>query len=73
MISARFDELRKEFEYVLVDSPPLTRYPDITALGRLTDGLVLVLKASSTRKEAALEVIENLRAAQIEVLGAVLN
>jgi Mrp family chromosome partitioning ATPase len=73
VISARFDELRKEFEYVLVDSPPLTRYPDITALGRLTDGLVLVLKASSTRKEAALEVIENLRAAQIEVLGAVLN
>jgi Mrp family chromosome partitioning ATPase len=72
-ISARFDELRKEFEYVLVDSPPLTRYADATDLGRLTDGLVLVLKASSARKEAAVELIENLRAAQIQVLGAVLN
>jgi Mrp family chromosome partitioning ATPase len=46
---------------------------DATALGRLADGLVLVLEANSTRKEAALSVIENLRAAQIQVLAAVLN
>jgi Mrp family chromosome partitioning ATPase len=72
-ITARFDELRKEFDYVIVDSPPVTRYADATALGPLTDGLVLVLKASSARKEAAVELIGNLRAAQIQVLGAVLN
>ena len=70
---ARFDELRNEFDYLLVDAPSLTRYADATALGRLTDGLVLVLEANSTRKEAALRVTENLRAAQIPVLGAVLN
>jgi Mrp family chromosome partitioning ATPase len=69
----RFEELRKEFDYVLIDAPSLTRYADATALGRLTDGLVLVLEANSTRKEAALRVMENLRAAQIPVLGAVLN
>lgn len=72
-IKARFDELRKEFDYVLVDAPSLTRYADATSLGRLADGLVLVLEANSTRKEAALRVMENLRAAQIQVLGAVLN
>jgi Mrp family chromosome partitioning ATPase len=72
-ISARFDELRKEFDYVLVDAPSLSRYADATALGRFTDGLVLVLEANSTRKETALRVMENLHAAQIQVLGAVLN
>ena len=72
-IRARFDELRQEFDYLLVDAPSLTQYADATALGRLTDGLVLVLEANSTRKEAALRVMENLRAAQIQVLGAVLN
>jgi succinoglycan biosynthesis transport protein ExoP len=72
-MKARFDELRKEFDYLLVDAPPLTRYADATALGRLTDGLVLILEANSTRKETALMVMENLRAAQIHVLGAVLN
>jgi Mrp family chromosome partitioning ATPase len=72
-LKARFEELRAEFDYLLVDAPSLTRYADATALGRLTDGLVLVLEANATRKEAALTVMENLRAAHIQVLGAVLN
>jgi Mrp family chromosome partitioning ATPase len=53
--------------------PPLNQYADAMALGQLTDGVVLVLEANSTRKESALKAIESLRAAQIEVLGAVLN
>jgi Mrp family chromosome partitioning ATPase len=72
-MKARFEELRMQFDYVLVDAPSLSRYADATALGRLTDGVVLVLEANSTRKETALNVMENLRAAQIQVLGAVLN
>jgi Mrp family chromosome partitioning ATPase len=72
-LKARFEELRTEFDYLLVDAPSLTRYADATALGQLTDGLILVLEANSTRKEVALRVMENLSAARIEVLGAVLN
>jgi succinoglycan biosynthesis transport protein ExoP len=72
-IAARFVELRKEFDYLLIDAPSPTRYADATTLGRLTDGLVIVLEANTTRKEAALRVIENLRAARIQVLGAVLT
>jgi capsular exopolysaccharide synthesis family protein len=72
-LKTRFAELRKEFDFVLIDAPPLTRYSDAIALGQLTDGFVLVLEANSTRREAALKVSENLRAAHIQVLGAVLN
>jgi succinoglycan biosynthesis transport protein ExoP len=72
-MKARFDELRTQFDYLLIDAPSLSRYADATALGRLTDGVVLVLEANSTRKETALNVMDNLRAAQINVLGAVLN
>jgi len=72
-MKARFEELRTQFDYLLIDAPSLSRYADATALGRLTDGVVLVLEANSTRKETALNVMENLRAAQIQVLGAVLN
>jgi Mrp family chromosome partitioning ATPase len=72
-LKTRFAELRKEFDFVLIDAPPLTRYSDALALGQLTDGFVLVLEANSTRREAAVKVSENLRAAQIRVLGAVLN
>jgi len=72
-MKARLAELRKEFDYVLLDSPPLSTYADGVALGQLADGLVLVLEANSTRREAAAKVAENLRAAQITILGAVLN
>jgi Mrp family chromosome partitioning ATPase len=58
---------------VLIDSPPLKTYSDGIALAQVADGLVLVLEANSTRREAAAKVAENLRAAQIKILGAVLN
>jgi capsular exopolysaccharide synthesis family protein len=69
----RFEELRNEFDYVVVDAPPLTHYSDAIALGKAADGFVLVLEANSTRREAALKIKEILRANQIHVLGAVLN
>jgi capsular exopolysaccharide synthesis family protein len=69
----RVSELREEFDFVLIDSPPLNHCFDGFALGQLADGLVLVLEANSTRREAAAKATECLRAANIKILGAVLN
>lgn len=72
-IKARFAELRTEFDFVIIDAPPLTRYADAIALGQLSDGIVLVLEAESTRREAAQMAATNLRSSQVSILGAVLN
>ena len=72
-MKSRIADLRNEFAYVLVDAPPLNSYADAVTLGRLTDGLVLVLEANSTRREAAANIIEHLRRSEVTVLGAVLN
>jgi Mrp family chromosome partitioning ATPase len=72
-LKSRFREMRIEFDYVVVDSPPMTRYSDAIALGKVSDGVVLVLEANETRREAAIRVSEQLRASQIRILGAVLN
>jgi Mrp family chromosome partitioning ATPase len=69
----RIAELRSEFDYLLIDAPPLNSYADGMIFGRLADGVVLVLEANTTRREAALRVTESLRAMKIPVLGAVLN
>jgi Mrp family chromosome partitioning ATPase len=69
----RIAELRSAFDYVLIDAPPLNSYADAMAFGRLADGIVLVLEANATRREAAARVAESLQAARIPVLGAVLN
>jgi len=69
----RIIELRKEFDYVIVNAPPLSAFADGMVLGRMADGVVLVLEANSTRREAAVRVTKNLRTTNIPVLGAVLN
>ncbi|MGO9338923.1 MAG: CpsD/CapB family tyrosine-protein kinase [Terracidiphilus sp.] len=72
-LSERVSELRQEFEFVIIDAPPLTRYSDALVLGQLSDGLVLVLEADSTRREAASVAAASLRSANIPILAAVLN
>lgn len=72
-LKTRLAELREEFEFVIIDAPPLTRYADAIALGQVTDGLVLVLEADLTRKKAAQMAAANLRSSNVQILGAVLN
>lgn len=73
LMKERVRELRKEFEYLVMDAPPLNAYADGMVLGRLADGVVLVLEANGTRREAALRITESLRTSKIPVLGAILN
>jgi Mrp family chromosome partitioning ATPase len=72
-VKERIAELRSEFDYLLIDVPPLNVYADAMVFGRLVDGALLVLQANATRRESALRVVESLRSARIPVLGAVLN
>lgn len=69
----RITELRKQFDYLILSAPPVGMFADAMLLGRMVDGVVLILEANSTRREAALRVTESLRAMNIPVLGAVLN
>jgi len=69
----RVGELRREFNYLVMDAPPINAFADGMILSRLADGVVLVLEANATRREAALRVVESLRTIKIPILGAVLN
>jgi Mrp family chromosome partitioning ATPase len=72
-LAARIGELRGEFGYVLMDSPPVNVYSDAISLGQSADGVVLVLSANSTRKEAGRKAKESFEMAGARLLGAVLN
>ena len=72
-LSKRLGELREEFDFVLIDAPPLSRYSDALVLGQHSDGVVLVLEADSTRRESASVAVADLRAASVSILAGVLN
>lgn len=66
---ARIAELANEFDYVLVDASA----SEAASAGRLTDGVVMVLAANATQRDAAISMRMTLEAANIPILGAVLN
>jgi capsular exopolysaccharide synthesis family protein len=69
----RIAELRAEFDFVIIDAPPLTGYADAIALGRLANGLVLIVEAGATRRDETAQAVANLRACKVNILAAVLN
>jgi Mrp family chromosome partitioning ATPase len=72
-LRVRSRELRARFEYVLIDAPPLVESSESLLLGHIADGVVLVLRANSTRKEATRKVVADFETAGVRVLGVVLN
>jgi Mrp family chromosome partitioning ATPase len=72
-LRARINELRESFRYVVINSGSLRRDINGMVLSRWTDGVVLVVEANATRRDAARRVKENLAAANVKVLGVVLN
>jgi protein-tyrosine kinase len=69
----RMSELRAEFDYVLLDVAALSDANDAVLLGCGADGVVLVLKANTSRRESARKATQDLQTAKARVLGAVLN
>jgi Mrp family chromosome partitioning ATPase len=69
----RLAELHAAFDYVLIDAAALNACNDAIVLGGLSDGVVLTLKANSSRRETARKAVQELQAANVRTLGAVLN
>jgi succinoglycan biosynthesis transport protein ExoP len=73
IVRARVQELRQEFDRILIDAPPLNQCGDAMALAQLGDGLIVVIEANATRRQTARKVMETLGQAGVKVLGVVLN
>jgi hypothetical protein len=64
--------LRQEFEYCVLLGPAATS-SDAFLLGQLTDGIILVLGAHSTRRAAARNIKQTLQGVQSRILGTILT
>ena len=67
------EELREEYEVILIDSAPLGAAVDAYILGTLAGSLLLVLRNGATDRELAEMRLNELDRLPIRVLGAVLN
>lgn len=65
--------MQRQFDVILIDTPPMLECPDARVLGRLSDGVVLVVRAGHTSSEAVGLCTERLHEDGSVVLGTVLN
>ncbi|MDH3206416.1 MAG: polysaccharide biosynthesis tyrosine autokinase [Gemmatimonadota bacterium] len=68
-----FEGLDADFEVVLVDGPPVLAAGSAPALGAVTDGVVLVVRAGRTDRESVEEALRELASVRAHVVGAILN
>jgi capsular exopolysaccharide synthesis family protein len=71
---SRFLEWSKtDFDFVVIDTPPLFPIADALVLGHQTDGVVLCVRAGKTSEPQAARAKETLLQNQNRILGVVLN
>jgi hypothetical protein len=72
-LRGRLAELRLEFDFTVLQGPSAGVHREAAVLGNLCDGLVLVIRANSTRRVAAQRAKQMLHAANARLLGTVLS
>jgi len=74
--STRMEELlakqRKEYDYIIIDGPPVLLVSDTKVLARLVDATLLVFNAAATSRGAAQRTIRELKDVNARIVGCVL-
>jgi capsular exopolysaccharide synthesis family protein len=72
-LRALLQEAAAEYDFVLIDGPPVMGLADANLLGAAVEGVLLVVEAGSTRVGAARAAIRRLQFGRAERLGALLT
>ncbi len=77
LVGPRFADLLawadSHYDQVLVDSPPVLAASDAQILGRLVDGVLLVVQPDRNRRRVVQRAVESFTAIGVQVLGVVAN
>ena len=64
--------LKKEYDFIVVDTPPVLSVTDALVVSKYVDGVLYVAAFNQTKKEAAKHGLEQLREAEARIIGGVL-
>jgi capsular exopolysaccharide synthesis family protein len=72
-LSPFFERLRSQYDYVLIDTPPLNLFTDAALIGAHADATLLVARADRTERQALKFAVLQLQHVQANLAGAILN
>ena len=65
-------QARQNYDYIIIDGPPVLLVSDAKTLAKSVDGTILVFNAAATKRGAALRTIRELQQISANILGCVL-
>jgi capsular exopolysaccharide synthesis family protein len=72
-LGTAFDQLRRHFRWILVDSPPVAAVTDALLLAQQADSTMLVVQQNRVERQVLKRTIASLRKVTPHLAGAVLN
>jgi polysaccharide biosynthesis transport protein len=67
------EDARKDYDLVILDSPPLLGFPEPLQMSALVDGVLLVARSGQTNRKALASAIATLTRLRANVIGIVMN
>lgn len=67
------EHLRSEYDFVLIDTPPVLAVTDASILARLADGAVLIIRYGAAQRHVVQRCIDMLDRSNAHLLGVVVN
>ncbi|QCX34367.1 CpsD/CapB family tyrosine-protein kinase [Caloramator sp. E03] len=67
------ERVREQFDYVILDTPPVITVTDAQILSTMADGVILVVSSGEADRDAAIKAKELLLNVNAKILGVVLN
>jgi succinoglycan biosynthesis transport protein ExoP len=72
-VQGTIDELRKRYDVVVLDLPPIIPFADVRAMTQVVDSFVFVVEWGATSREAALSALRAAPGIKEKLLGCLLN
>jgi len=66
-------QLRRDYDYIVIDTPPTLPVTDSAVVAAIADATILVMRSGETEEDAAQRAVEQLHRVRARVAGTVLN
>lgn len=73
MMKELLDKLSAQYDYIFLDTPPVTVVTDACTMSKFVSGVVLVVRQNYTQHQGVADAVEALKFADAKILGFILN
>ena len=67
------EKLKEDFDYIIIDTPPVQAVTDSQILSTKADGTILVVRSERTKKDSVNNAVNLLKKVNANIIGTVLN